>query len=82
MFTVYILKSDKNGRYYIGHTNNIKNRIKRHNNGQNKSTKMFRPWKLVYTEKYLTKSEACRRELEIKNYKSGIKFKKLLGLPF
>lgn len=82
MFTVYILKSEKSNRYYIGHTNNIEDRIKRHNRGQNKSTKICRPWKVIYTEHYNTKSEAYQREMEIKRYKSGIKFKKLLGLPF
>lgn len=80
MFTVYILQSLKNSRYYIGHTSNISNRLKRHNAGLVKSTKWFTPWKVVYTEEYETKSEACKRELEIKSYKSGIKFKRLLGL--
>jgi putative endonuclease len=80
MHKVYILKSLKNNRYYIGHTNNINNRLKRHNSGQVKSTKPYLPWKIIYTENYQTKSEAYRREMEIKSYKSGIKFKKLLGL--
>jgi putative endonuclease len=80
MFTVYILQSLKNRRYYIGHTNNIDSRLERHNKGLVRSTKSFIPWKIIYTEKYNTKSEAYRRELEIKSYKGGIKFKKLLGL--
>ncbi len=80
MFTVYILQSLKNSRYYIGHTENIILRLKRHNNSLVRSTKSYVPWKIIYTEEYNTKSEAYRRELEIKSYKSGIKFKKLLGL--
>ncbi|MFH1781624.1 MAG: GIY-YIG nuclease family protein [Patescibacteria group bacterium] len=80
MFTVYILKSLKNNRYYIGHTSDMTNRFCRHNAGLVKSTKWFTPWKIIYTEKYDTKSEACVRELEIKSYKGGIKFKRLLSI--
>ncbi len=80
MYTVYILQSIKNNIYYIGHTNNINDRIKRHNSGSVKYTKKYIPWKLIYTEEYTTKSEAFKREMEIKKYKGGIKFKKLLKL--
>ena len=80
MFTVYILKSLKNGKYYIGQTEDVVDRIKRHNSGRSKATKNFTPWEVVYSEEYLTRSLAFRREQEIKSYKSGIKFKKLLGL--
>ena len=80
MYKVYILRSLKHKHYYIGHTENLKERLKRHNGGRVKSTKKGIPWEVVYTEDYITKSEAYRRELEIKRYKSGIKFKKLLGL--
>ena len=80
MYTVYILQSIKNSKYYIGHTEDLESRLKRHNSGKVKSTKNGAPWKIVYQEKYKTRSEACFREREIKNYKGGIKFKKLLGL--
>jgi putative endonuclease len=65
-------------RHYIGQTVNLVARLKKHNKGYVKSTKGFRPWKLLYFENYNTRSEACRRELEIKEYKGGIKFKRLL----
>lgn len=80
MFIVYILKSKKTNRYYIGHTSNLCDRLSRHNGGKNKSTKSGTPWEVVYIEKYKTKTEAYRREFEIKSYKGGILFKKLLGL--
>ncbi len=80
MFTVYIIQSFKNCRYYIGHTANFKERFKKHNNGLVRSTKSFIPWKVVYIENYKTKSEAYRRELEIKSYKGGYNFKKLLSI--
>ena len=78
MYRVYILKSLKVSRYYIGHTNNLVKRLNEHNSGKTKSTKGYIPWKIVYTEEFETKSEAFRREREIKGYKSGIKFKQLL----
>jgi len=80
MYKIYILQSLKNKRHYIGQTLNIDKRLEKHNSGQVKSTKSFCPWKLIYTENYKTRSEACKREIEIKKYKSGIKFKKLLGI--
>ena len=79
MYTVYILQSITNNSYYIGHTNNIEDILKRHNSGSVTYTKKFVPWKLVYYEEYMTKSEAFKREMEIKKYKGGIKFKKLLS---
>jgi len=80
MYKVYILQSQKTNKYYIGQTSDINDRIKRHNDGRVKSTKNFRPWKLVHMEKLNDRSDACKRELEIKNYKGGILFKRLLGL--
>ena len=80
MCIVYILKSIKNGRYYIGHTYNLEDRLSRHNGGRSKATKGGIPWELKYSESHNTKSRAYIRELEIKSYKGGIKFKKSLGL--
>ena len=81
MYKVYILQSLKNNRFYIGHTSNLENRLLYHNNGKVRATKGGIPWKSIYIEDYSTKSEAHKREFEIKNYKGGIKFKKLIGLP-
>jgi len=80
MYKIYILQSLKNNKYYIGQTSNINQRLIAHNSGNVKSTKNYRPWKLVYSENYRNRSEACKKELEIKKYKGGILFKKLLGL--
>jgi putative endonuclease len=66
---VYILKSEKDGRLYKGHTFNLENRIDEHNSGKTKSTKGYRPWKLVYFEKFETRDEAIDRE---KFFKTGI----------
>ena len=81
MYQVYILESLKKKIYYIGHAAVAEVRLVDHNNGRVKSTKGYLPWKIVHLEKYETKSEAQTREYEIKSYKSGVKFKKLLNLP-
>lgn len=78
MFQVYILNSIKSGKYYIGHTHDLKARLARHNAGRVKSTKYGLPWNVVYTEIYNNKQDAYRREFEIKSYKGGIQFKQLI----
>ena len=78
MFQVYILKSGKTGRFYVGYTSNLEQRLKYHNLGKNKSTKAGIPWKLVKFEEYKTKREAWLRERQIKKYKGGEAFKKLV----
>lgn len=70
MFYLYILKSKKTGKFYIGKTENIERRITYHNSGYNRSTKSGIPWELVYTEKYFTRAEVVQRENEIKKKKS------------
>jgi len=49
-----------------------------HNRGSNQSTKANRPWKLIYSEKYSVKTEAAKRERQIKSYKGGYAFKQLI----
>jgi len=80
MFFVYILQSEKSGKYYTGHTGDISKRLTRHNKGRVNSTKHFMPWNLIHLEKFDTKQAAYKREMEIKSFKSGIKFKNLLKL--
>ncbi len=78
MFYVYILKSKSTGRYYIGQTNNIRERLKKHNLGKTKSTKYGIPWQVVYSEEFKTRTEVMKRENEIKSYKGGNAFRNLL----
>ncbi|OGG47472.1 endonuclease [Candidatus Kaiserbacteria bacterium RIFCSPHIGHO2_01_FULL_49_13] len=78
MFKVYILKSDVRDRYYIGYTNNLVRRLLKHNAGSNHSTRPYRPWKVVYSETLPDKRSAWLREQQIKSYKGGEAFKKLL----
>ena len=70
MYYTYIIQSQKNRRFYIGSCHDIDVRIERHNAGATPSTKLGRPWKLIYSESYETNSEALKREREIKSKKS------------
>jgi putative endonuclease len=79
MYFVYILYSDKFERYYIGHSHKHLSRLKDHNRGKVKSTKAYAPWRIIHTEKYKSKSDAYIREMQIKGYKTGEAFKKLIN---
>ncbi|RLC51638.1 MAG: hypothetical protein DRZ79_02460 [Candidatus Cloacimonadota bacterium] len=70
IFYTYVLYSSSTDKYYIGYTSNIDKRLTKHNNGNSRSTKAGIPWKLVHLEKYETKTEAIKREYEIKRTKS------------
>jgi len=78
-YKVYILKSPSFNRYYIGHSADVIKRLFKHNSRKVKSTKAFVPWEIVYTEFFESKSEAFEREMQIKRYKSGEAFKKLIS---
>ena len=79
MYFIYILKSDKDGSYYVGQTADLAARLARHNIGSVPSTRGHAPYKMIYHESYPTRSAAVQREHEIKSYKGGSAFKKLIG---
>ena len=66
MYYMYILRSFKNNDVYVGYTGDLKARFKLHNSGKVKSTKSNRPWVLIYYEAYKNKSDATKREIELK----------------
>lgn len=76
---LYILQSKKNGEYYVGTTKDIGIRLDQHNRGVGKSTRANSPWRVVYREKFNTRSEAIRREKEIKSQKSRFYIERLIG---
>ena len=79
MYFVYVLQIKKSGRYYIGQTQNLTKRLERHSRGETKSLKNRGEFEVVYVEKCSSRSEAMRREKEVKSYKSGQAFKRLLA---
>ncbi len=71
--------SQSKDRYYVGYTKNLQLRLERHNAGWSRSTKSGIPWKIVYSEKFETKSEAIERENAIKKMKSRNYIEKLIA---
>jgi putative endonuclease len=70
MFLVYALYSEKYQKIYIGYTSNIEQRLLSHNElGTKGYTLRYRPWKLIYTESFLLKSDAMKREKLLKSAK-------------
>jgi putative endonuclease len=77
-YFVYILRSKKDGSFYVGQTNNLADRLLRHNSGYNRFTRPRTPYELVYKEEFNSRSDAVRREMKIKSYKGGQLFKNLI----
>jgi putative endonuclease len=68
IYTTYALHSADHEKIYIGYTGNLQSRLLSHNElGKKGWTVKYRPWELVYSEEFLTKSEAIKREKELKS---------------
>jgi putative endonuclease len=70
-FWVYVLESETTGKIYIGHTSDLERRLREHNDGESGKLRYTRkqmgPWRLAYSEDWTTRSEAMRREKELKS---------------
>jgi putative endonuclease len=64
---VYILQSLKSGKFYCGQTEDLDDRLQRHNSGRNKSTSNGAPWTLKWQIQVQTRSEAVKLERKIKS---------------
>ena len=64
---VYVLKSLKDSRFYVGMSLDIDRRLKEHNSGKTKSTKGYRPWILIHWETYPDRITARNREKYLKS---------------
>jgi len=78
MFYLYILYSKKDKKLYVGHTNNLENRLRHHNCGLVLSTKNRKPLILIYKEVYKIRKEVRKRELFLKSLWGGREKKKIL----
>jgi putative endonuclease len=79
-YYLYVLKSLKDEKLYIGVTSNVTRRLQEHNSGKNKSTKPRRPFILVYKEEFCDRHAAYKYEWYVKNTGSGnIELKQKLG---
>ena len=77
MYFVYIIQNAK-CRRYIGSCEILERRLKDHNNNYVSSTKNKGPFKLIYQEEFATRTEARKRENQLKNFKGNNKFKQLI----
>jgi predicted GIY-YIG superfamily endonuclease len=72
---VYILECS-DGSYYIGHAKDINTRLEEHNSGRGAGyTRSRRPVRLLYSEKHNIRTEAVRRETQIKKWSHGTKLR-------
>ncbi len=78
MFYVYLIQSKIDHSYYIGYTSDLKKRLTEHNQDKTKSIKHKIPYILIYYEAYNNKTEARKREIELKkkSYKKEILLKR------
>ena len=65
---VYVIGNYQNSKLttYVGYTGNLEKRLNLHNKGKGAKFTRGRRWKVIYTEKYVTKKEAITREYYIK----------------
>jgi putative endonuclease len=68
MYFVYVLRSLKNNKRYIGQTSkDVLKRLREHSRGCNKWTRENRPFRLIHEEEFSTRSEAIKRERFLKS---------------
>lgn len=77
-YYVYVLLSQKDNKFYIGFTNDIKRRMREHNQGKNPSTSYRLPLELIYYEAHLNKEDVRRRERYFKTTKGKTTLRQLL----
>ena len=79
MYYVYVLRSEKSPKRYVGRSKHPDKRLIEHNEGRTRSNKYGIPWEIVYTEKYNSIEEAIQRERYFKTA-AGRRFLKNKGL--
>ena len=79
MYYVYILKSDKDQKRYIGSTNDLERRLRQHTSGQVRSTRHRLPFRLIYKESFENELEARARERYFKTHKGFNELGKILN---
>jgi len=66
-YYVYLLKSIKYNKTYVGITNDTTRRLTQHNNGNHFYTKRYLPWKIINIEAFKNRNEARIREKYLKS---------------
>jgi putative endonuclease len=79
VYQVYVLLNPA-GKYYIGLSEDIHQRLIQHNQGDSKWTAKYRPWQLVWSSDTMTLSDARKLENKLKRAKGGHGFYSVTGL--
>ena len=78
MFYTYVLRSLKDGKMYTGFTQDLRNRLKEHEEGKSPATEPRRPLELIFYEAYRNKYDALRREKYFKSSKGKATIQSML----
>lgn len=70
IFYTYIIKSEQDGRFFYGQTNNLLRRLNQHNRGLEEATRSDRPWVLVAYKEFGTRAGAMSYERKLKEIKT------------
>jgi predicted GIY-YIG superfamily endonuclease len=74
MTYVYILRSlTSQNQLYVGVSDNLPQRLNDHNQGKCRHTYKFKPWRLIYTEEFVLRADAFKREQQLKCWSRGKK---------
>ena len=73
MYYVYAISSEEHKYIYVGLTSDLELRVKRHNDGRERTTRFYKPFELIYSEVCKTRMKARVQE---KYWKSGFRKKK------
>ncbi|MDB2462642.1 GIY-YIG nuclease family protein [Algibacter sp.] len=76
IYYVYVIRSEKDNRLYKGLTDDLQKKIAQHNMGENKETKGYRPWVLIYSKVFISRVEAKDFEKHVKS-EEGVDFLKV-----
>jgi putative endonuclease len=66
-WSVYALKSVFRNYIYVGLSSAVERRIRQHDEGREKTTRPYRPFRLILLERFETRGEARRREVYLKS---------------
>lgn len=77
-YYVYILQSLSDGSFYTGYTTDLERRLTEHNSGKSLYTSRKIPWQLVYTEEFISKTEALKREKFLKSQRNWLFYEQLI----
>ncbi len=68
-FYTYVLYSQTFNKIYIGQTSDLNRRLSDHNSGKSTHTSRYIPWEIFYSEGFSSRSEAMKREKQLKSQK-------------